>query len=324
MKSNGMVVKKAVSIYQKIGILVILVVEIIVFSLATEKFLALNNIMLIGRQISFVGMSAVGMTMVLLLGEIDISVGSILAFSGCVTAKLMMESGWDILPAALVSVLLSMVFGLITGFFVTKLKISSLIATLAMQQIIKGCTYLLTGGIPIKIQSDEFKFLGQGFIAGVVPVPIVFMLVLFIVGYIVLHKTSFGRRIYAVGGNAEASRLSGIKTDRIKIIVFVISAAAAAVAGVIMASRLGTGQPSTGSDFGMDVLTATVLGGVMLIGGKGKIVNVFIGTVIIGILTNGLVLLDVLEYWQWIVKGLVFVFALAMSNLELIVNKDSR
>jgi len=322
MKSNGLAVQKAVSIYQKIGILVILVVEIIAFSLMTNKFLALNNIMLIGRQISFVGMSAVGMTMVLLLGEIDISVGSILAFSGCITAKLIMEAGWAFVPAAIVAILLSMVFGVITGFFVTKLKISSLIATLAMQQIIKGCTYLLTGGIPIKIQNDSFKFLGQGFIAGVVPVPIIFMLILFIIGFIVLHKTSFGRRIYAVGGNTEASRLSGIKTDRIKIIVFIISAAAAAIAGVIMASRLGTGQPSSGSDFGMDVLTATVLGGVMLIGGKGKIVNVFIGTVIIGILTNGLVLMDVLEYWQWIVKGLVFVFALAMSNLELIVNRD--
>ena len=322
MNSNKSAVEKAVSIYQKIGILVILVVEIIVFSLMTNKFLALNNIMLIGRQISFVGMSAVGMTMVLLLGEIDISVGSILAFSGCVTAKLIMEAGWAMVPAAIAAILLSMIFGVITGFFVTKLKISSLIATLAMQQIIKGCTYLLTGGIPIKIQNDNFKFLGQGFIAGVVPVPIIFMIILFVIGFIVLHKTTFGRRIYAVGGNTEASRLSGIKTDGIKIAVFVISAAAAAIAGVIMASRLGTGQPSSGSDFAMDVLTATVLGGVMLIGGKGKILNVFIGTVIIGILTNGLVLMDVLEYWQWIVKGLVFVFALAMSNLELIVNKD--
>ncbi|MGI6072327.1 MAG: ABC transporter permease [Lachnospiraceae bacterium] len=322
MKSKRLAVEKAVSIYQKIGILVILVVEIIAFSLMTDKFLALNNIMLVGRQISFVGMSAVGMTMVLLLGEIDISVGSILAFSGCVTAKLIMESGWAFVPAAIVAVLLSMVFGVITGFFVTKLKITSLIATLAMQQIIKGCTYLLTGGIPVKINNDNFKFLGQGFIAGVVPVPIVFMLILFVIGFVVLHKTRFGRRIYAVGGNTEAARLSGIKTDGIKIIVFIISAAAAGIAGVIMASRLGTGQPSTGNDFGMDVLTATVLGGVMLIGGKGKILNVFIGTVIIGILTNGLVLMNVLEYWQWIVKGLVFVFALAMSNLELIVNKD--
>ena len=148
------------------------------------------------------------------------------------------------------------------------------------------------------------------------------MVALFIVGFMILHSTCFGRRIYAVGGNNEAARLSGIKTNRVRIIVFIISAATAGIAGVIMASRLGTGQPSLGSDFAMDVLTATVLGGVMLSGGKGKILNVFIGAIIIGVLTNGLVLLDVLEYWQWIVKGFVFLFAVAMSNIELFINKD--
>ena len=311
-----------ITAYQKFGILVILIAELIIFAILSDKFFATNNLMLVGRQISFFLMSAVGMTMVLLLGEIDSSVGSILAFSGCLAVKLMEEGGINPFIACVIAVAISLIFGFLTGIFVTRFKIPSLIATLAMQQIIKGCTYLLTGGIPIRASSAGFKFFGQGFVFGVVPTPILFMVALFIVGFMILHSTCFGRRIYAVGGNNEAARLSGIKTNRVRIIVFIISAATAGIAGVIMASRLGTGQPSLGSDFAMDVLTATVLGGVMLSGGKGKILNVFIGAIIIGVLTNGLVLLDVLEYWQWIVKGFVFLFAVAMSNIELFINKD--
>ena len=153
---------------------------------------------------------------------------------------------------------------------------------------------------------------------GIIPFPLIIMVIAFICGYIVLNKTYIGRRIYAVGGNKEAARLSGIKTNKYVISTFVMSAVTAGIAGILMMARLGTGQPSIGSDFAMDVLTATVLGGVILQGGKGFVMNVMIGSFIIGILSNGLVMCGVLEYWQWIIKGVVFLFAVAMSNLSLL------
>lgn len=312
---------KAISIYEKIGILIILVLEIVVFALANEHFFTSKNLFIVARQVSFYGIAAVGMTMVLLVGEIDISIGSILAFTGCFCATLITKNGFPMVWTFVLAIAISCVFGLVTGTIVAILNIPSLIATLAMQIIIKGITYLMTGGSSVPGIPDGFKFLGQGFFFNMVPVPVVVMAVAFILGYIVLHKTYIGRHIYAVGGNKEAARLSGIRIKAVIIGTFVASAAMAGIAGILMAGRLGTGQPSTGADFAMDVLTATVLGGVILQGGKGRIANVFVGAFIIGILSNGLVMCGVLEYWQWIIKGVVFLFAVGMSNLESITRK---
>jgi ribose transport system permease protein len=291
-------------------------IEVLIFAIASNKFLTPTNLFLVGRQVSFYGIAAVGMTMVLLVGEIDISVGSILGFSGCFSAFLMVKLSLPIPAAFLITLLLSVVYGIASGLLTTILKIPSLIGTLAVQIIIKGITYLMTNARPINGLSDSYKFWGQGFIFGKIPAPIIIMLVIFIIGFVILNKSYIGRRIYAVGGNKEASRLSGIKTNWIVIGTFVASAITSAIAGMLMAARLGTGQPSIGSDFAMDVLTATVLGGVTLQGGKGSVLNVLVGAFIIGILSNGLVLCGVLEYWQWIIKGFVFLFAVAMSNLD--------
>lgn len=304
-----------IDIYEKVGIFTILILEIIIFAVAKDNFLTSNNLFLVARQVSFTGIAAVGMTMVLLVGEIDISVGSILAFTGCLCATLMTKHNVPVAVAFIVAIVLSCVFGMVTGTLVAVLKIPSLIATLAMQTIIKGFTYLMTGGASVPGIPDSYKFLGQGFVFGAVPVPVIVMLVVFAIGFVFLNKTYHGRRIYAVGGNKEASRLSGIRTKGVVIATFVTSAVTAGIAGILMAARLGTGQPSTGADFAMDVLTATVLGGVSLQGGKGAVLNVLVGSFIIGILSNGLVMLNVLEYWQWIIKGIVFLFAVAMSNL---------
>jgi ribose transport system permease protein len=312
--------RKVISLYEKFGIILILLLEVIIFSAASGKFLTPTNLFLVGRQVSFYGIAAVGMTMVLLVGEIDISVGTILGFSGCFAAFLMVKLGFSIPAAFVVTMLVCSVFGLVSGSLTTYLKIPSLIGTLAMQIIIKGVTYLMTNARPINGLSEKFKFLGQGFVFGKIPTPTIAMAIIFILGFIILNKTYIGRRIYAVGGNKEASRLSGIKTNRIVIGTFIVSAVSAGIAGMLMSARLGTGQPSVGSDFAMDVLTATVLGGVTLQGGKGSVLNVLVGAFIIGILSNGLVLCGVLEYWQWIIKGLVFLFAVAMSNLDYFIN----
>jgi len=314
MKSQS-ISKKLISYYERFGIIIILLLELLIFAVANEYFFTSKNLFLVARQVSFFGIAAVGMTMVLLVGEIDISIGAILAFTGCFSATLI-TNGFPIVYTFILAILISVVFGFVTGMLVSVLKIPSLIATLAMQIIIKGITYLMTGGSSVPGIPESFKFLGQGFFFNLIPVPVVVMIALFIVGYIILHETYIGRRIYSVGGNKEASRLSGIRTKFIIIGTFIASAVMAGIAGILMAGRLGTGQPSTGADFAMDVLTATVLGGVILQGGKGRIVNVFIGAFIIGILSNGLVMCGVLEYWQWIIKGVVFLFAVAMSNLE--------
>lgn len=308
--------KGLVSFYERFGIILLLLVEIVVFSLSSKNFLTVNNLFLVARQVSFYGIAAVGMTMVLLVGHIDISVGAILAFSGCLTATLMTEMNLPIFVAVLISISLSGFFGLITGTITTMLNIYSLITSLAMQIIIKGITFLMTRGASVSNLPKEFKYFGQGFTLEVVPVPVIIMLVTFILGFIILNTTYLGRRIYSVGGNSEAARLSGIHTKSIVIITFVASGITAGIAGVLMAARLGVGQPSTGADFAMDVLTATMLGGISLQGGKGFILNALLGSFIIGILTNGLVMLGVLEYWQWIIKGIVFVTAVAMSSFE--------
>jgi ribose transport system permease protein len=311
--------RKAIDLYEKFGILLILLFEMVFFAFASSKFLTPTNLFLVGRQVSFYGIASVGMTMVLLVGEIDISVGSILGFSGCIAAYFMVKHGFSISIAFIVTIAICSLYGLVSGSLTTMLKIPSLIGTLAMQIIIKGITYLMTNAMPINGLSDDYKFLGQGFVDKI-PLPFIIMIVIFVLGYIILNTTYIGRRIYAVGGNKEASRLSGIKTGRIVVGTFVVSAVTTSIAGMLMSARLGTGQPSIGSDFAMDVLTATVLGGVTLQGGKGSVVNVLVGTFIIGILSNGLVLCGVQEYVQWIIKGTVFLFAVAMSNLESIVD----
>jgi ribose transport system permease protein len=314
--------KNAISIYEKFGIIFILVFEVIVFSVASGKFFTPTNLFLVGRQVSFYGIASVGMTMVLLVGEIDISGGSILAFSGCFAASLMVRNNLPIPFAFLATILVCSLYGLASGTLTTLFHIPSLIGTLAMQIIIKGITFLWTKARSINGLSDAYKFWGQGFVFGKIPTPIMVMLVIFILGFVVLNKTYIGRRIYAVGGNKEASRLSGIKTSKIVTGTFIVSAITSAIAGMLMSARLGTGQPSIGSDFAMDVLTATVLGGVTLQGGKGSVLNVLIGAFIIGILSNGLVLCGVLEYWQWIIKGFVFLFAVAMSNLDTLLSRN--
>lgn len=318
--NNRLTAKKMIALYEKVGIIAILIIEIIIFALAKDNFLTVNNLFLVARQVSFTGIAAVGMTMVLLVGEIDISVGSILAFTGCLCATLMTQYNVPMLLTFLIAIALSCLFGAVTGTLTAVLKIPSLIATLAMQTIIKGCTYLMTGGASVPGIPSSYKFLGQGFVLNVIPVPVIVMAVVFIIGFIILNKTYHGRRIYAVGGNKEAARLSGIRTKRVLIGAFIASGMTSGIAGILMAARLGTGQPSTGADFAMDVLTATVLGGVSLQGGKGSVLNVLIGSFIIGILSNGLVMLNVLEYWQWIIKGLVFLFAVTMSNLDTFGN----
>lgn len=304
------------NLYSTYGVFFILVIEFLIFSLASKSFLTLSNILSVGRQMSFTGIAAIGMTLVMLTGGIDISVGSMLAMAGVLCAKLSADVGLPLWIAVVITLLIGALFGLINGAAVTRLHIPALIATLATQTILKGIAYLLTNAVPVKNLSATYKFLGQGYIFGVIPVPLIITVALYVLAWWYLDKTYLGRRVYLSGGNEEAARLSGINTKWTITGTYVFSGVFAAIAGVLMAARLGSGQPSVGSGFEMDVITATVLGGISVNGGKGKVVNVFVGACIMGVLANGMTMLNINQYLQWIINGLVLLFAVTMSNLR--------
>ena len=304
------------NLYSTYGVFFILVIEFLIFSLASKSFLTLGNILSVGRQMSFTGIAAIGMTLVMLTGGIDISVGSMLAMAGVLCAKLSADVGLPLWIAVVITLLIGALFGLINGAAVTRLHIPALIATLATQTILKGIAYLLTNAVPVKNLSATYKFLGQGYIFGVIPVPLIITVALYVLAWWYLDKTYLGRRVYLSGGNEEAARLSGINTKWTITGTYVFSGVFAAIAGVLMAARLGSGQPSVGSGFEMDVITATVLGGISVNGGMGMVVIVFVGACIMGVLANGMTMLNINQYLQWIINGLVLLFAVTMSNLR--------
>ena len=304
------------NLYSKYGVFLILIIEFVIFSVANSSFLTPSNILSVGRPMSFTGIAAIGMTLVMLTGGIDISVGSMLAMAGVLCAKLSADLGMPLWVAVIFTLLLGALFGLINGVSVTRFHIPALIATLATQTILKGIAYLITNAVPVKNISDTYKFLGQGYLFGIVPVPLVITIALFVLAWWYLDKTYLGRRVYLAGGNEEAARLSGINTKLTITSTYVLSGIFAAIAGVLMAARLGSGQPSVGSGFEMDVITATVLGGISVNGGKGRVVNVFVGACIMGVLANGMTMMNINQYLQWIINGVVLLFAVTMSNLR--------
>ena len=319
MKTDKMLDKRAkfVKLYSKYGILCILILEIAMFSLGSPSFLTVNNLLTVCRQVSFAGIAGVGLTMVVLVGGIDISTGMMLALSGVLCVKLNAEMGVPLWLSIIITLLVALLFGIISGEVTARLRVPALITTLAFQTVFKGVAFLLTNAIPIYGISDQFKFLGQGYIFGVVPFPLVIMIIIFALGYWIMEKTYIGRYIYAVGGNPEAARLSGINTKRITVFTFAMCMFFTAISGIMMAGRLGSGQPGTGAGFEMDVITSVTLGGISVTGGRGSVLYVAIGALIMGILSNGMMLLGVSEYIQWIIQGAVLVFAVSMSSLEI-------
>lgn len=306
---------KIKNLINKFGIYVILIIIFVFFAICTDSFLSPKNLFNIGRQVSMIGICAVGMTMVLLTGGIDISVGSIIALVGVVCAKLTVEGNIPFYLSAVLAILVGTLCGLIVGFMVMKFDVSPLIATLAMQTIARGLAFILTGGIPVYGLPDSARFVGQGYIAGV-PTPLILMVVIFAVGFWLLEKTRFGRHVYAIGGNEEVSRLSGINVPLRKMQIYSLSGLFASIAGIIMLSRINSGQPAVSEGFEMDVITGAVLGGVSVAGGEGRILNVVAGVLVMGILSNGMVLLNLDEYWQWVVKGIVLFVAVAFDNVQ--------
>lgn len=291
-----------------------LILLIIMISVLNPAFLDLSNLLNLLRQISINGLIAFGMTFVILTGGIDLSVGSILALSSACIA-LMITSGVDPIIAIILGVLIGFILGVVNGLFVTKGNMAPFIATLATMTIFRGLTLVVTDGNPITNLGDNYLFqlFGKGYFFGV-PVPAVTMTIVFIVLFILLHKTIFGRHTYAIGGNEIASKISGIKVDRVKIFIYGISGLMAALAGAILTSRLNSAQPTAGTAYELDAIAAVVLGGTSLTGGKGRIVGTLIGVLIIGVLNNGLNLLGVSSFYQQVVKGVVILIAVLIDR----------
>jgi ribose transport system permease protein len=301
-------------VIQKLGPLIGLIVIVVILSILSSDFLTLNNIFNVLRQVSINALIAFGMTFVILTGGIDLSVGSILALSSAYTAGLL-TNGTDPILAILVGLLAGTAMGAINGLIITKGKVAPFIATLATMTIYRGFTLVYTEGRPITGLSESvtFQMFGKGYFFGI-PFPIITMIIAYFILYFLLRKTTFGRGIYAIGGNEEASRLSGLRVDRIKIGVYSLIGLLSALAGTTLASRLNSAQPTAGAAYELDAIAAVVLGGTSLSGGRGWIFGTLIGALIIGVLNNGLNLLNVSSFYQQVVKGGVILLAVILDR----------
>lgn len=295
------------------GIVLVMFMFMIVFSIASPNFLTFNNFINVLRQISPVAIASVGMTMVIVTGGIDLSVGSVMAFVGVLCAHVMKEFNMPVPLVILLGLAVGAVFGFINGFAIAKTNIPSFIFTLAMMTGIRGVCYILTRGMPIFGFTKDFDFLGKGFLLGI-PIPVLLMFLIFFIGWVIMNKTRFGRYVYAMGGNKEATRLSGVNVHRNLILTYVICSVLAAFAGLVSLSRLSSGQPSAGENFAFDIVTAVVLGGISITGGEGKFTGVIFGAIILGILSNGMTLLNVYDYYQMVIKCIVLILAVGFDQ----------
>lgn len=303
--------------------LIALILMIVAMSLLSDKFLSVNNGWNVMRQISVNVVVSVGMTLVILTGGIDLSVGSILALSGAVAAGLLkngiaVESadlfiGFTLLGAILAASLVGAGLGAFNGIAITRFRVPAFVATLAMLTIGRGLTMLWTGGFPITGLGDAFAFLGTGWFLRI-PMPVWISAAVVIFFTVLSKKTKIGRYIYAVGGNERASKLSGLKVKKIKIFVYACSGLLAAIGGILVTARLDSAQPNAGMGYELDSIAAVVIGGTSLSGGRGSVLGTVLGALIIGVLNNGLVLLNVSPFWQQVIKGLVILLAVIIDR----------
>lgn len=311
MKEN-----KVLNTIKSQAIWVVLVALVIVFTIANPRFISPNNLLTLLRQVSMYGIASIGMTFVILLGDIDLSTGTIISFVNIICAYMMVNMGIHPVIAILVSLVAATLIGVLNGFMVSTVGIPAIIATYATQTAFYGLALIICGGMPISGFSKGFAVIGQGYV-GIVPIPVIIMIVCFAIGSFILNKTYFGRYFYAVGGNVEAAKLSGIRVSRIKYLVFAISGFFAGLAGIVMLSRTASGNASSGADgFEFEVITCVVLGGVSVTGGVGRMSGVVAGTFIIGALKNGMVLMNVNSYVQKIVMGVVLALAVGFDCIQ--------
>ena len=307
MKEN-----KVLNMIKSQGIWVVVIVLMLAFTIANPRFIYPANLLMMLRQVAVWGIASIGMTFVILLGDIDLSTGSIITFVNVLCSYMMVNMGVPMGLAIVIALAASTAIGLLNGFMVSTIGIPALIATFASQTAFSGIALIICNGQPINGFTEAFKVFGQGKI-GPVPVPVIIMALCFALGSFILNKTYFGRYFYAVGGNIEAARLSGIRTGRVKYLVFALSGFFAGLAGLVLLSRTNSGMGNAGLGYEFKVITCVVLGGVSVSGGFGRISGVVAGTFIIGALQNGMVLMNLNTWVQDIVLGIVLVLAVGFD-----------
>lgn len=285
----------------------------LVLALSTPKFFTVPNLMIIGTQVSINALLAFGVTFVIITGGIDLSLGSMVAVTGVVAATFAHPDTYPVLVPILAGLLAGVAIGAFNGFVVTKSKVPPFIVTLGTMTIGRGLALILSKGRPISNLSEEFNFIGGGNIAGI-PFPIIILIVAFVICSVLLNKTVLGRYMYAVGGNEPAARASGIKVNNVKMWVYTICGLLSAMGGILLTSRITTGQPNAGTGFELDAIAAAIIGGTSTSGGTGTITGTLIGALLIGVISNSLDLLNVTSYYQQVVMGVIIIGAVVLDS----------
>ncbi|WP_413451726.1 ABC transporter permease [Georgenia phoenicis] len=300
--------------WDRVGILVVLIALVALMAVIAPNFASVDNLMNVARSISVNAILAAGMTFVIITAGIDLSVGSTVAVSG-VVAVMTAISGAPTPLAVVLGVLAGAVMGLVNGALTAYLSLAAFIVTLGTMTFGRGLAYTMTGGQPIVDNTIGFRDIGNGYIAGI-PAPVVVMAVVYLAAWFLLERTRYGRHVYAVGGNSEAARLAGVNVKAVTTSVYVIAGACAGLAGIIFAARVVSAQPTAGDGYELDAIAAVVLGGTSLMGGRGRIIGTLIGSVILGVLTTGLILMNVPFFTQLLIKGAVIILAVVIDSLK--------
>ncbi|MBU3876640.1 ABC transporter permease [Faecalicatena sp. AGMB00832] len=292
----------------------------IAFAVASPTFLTMSNIIGVFRQISTNGILAIGMTLVIITGGIDLSIGPLAAIAGVVSAMILEKNPDLFIPAVLSGIVAAAIMSMWTGFLVAKMRIAPFIASLSTMSIAKGIALLIADGVPHTISNESYIKLGNGYLwdpnktGGLsIPTPVLVIFIVAIVIGIILYKTKYGRHIYAVGGNENAAIASGINAARVKFCTYVLNGLLCGIAGIVLAGRITSGQPTAATGYEMDAITAVIVGGTSMTGGVGKIGGTIIGALIIGVLNNGLILMGVSSYYQQIIKGIIIAVAVLLD-----------
>ena len=302
---------------RRYGIFFVLLIIVVALCICSPTFRTQKNIISVFQQIATNGLIAFGMCFVITAGGIDLSVGSMIPLVGVLSAMLL-KNGWALLPAIVVPIIIVTCCGFINGFLIARFGFFPFVVTLAMQLVIRGTGYIISGGYQIPIANLNYLKLYSYRIAGILPVPTLILLIVGVMAFFLMHKTTFGRYIYAVGGNPNAARASGINVLWIRTFSFVISAFCTSLAGIILTAKVAAGQPNIGTGYEGDAIAACVIGGTSFAGGIATIPGTFCGIIIIGLIYNGMNMLGVSSYWQVICKGLLILGAI---SLDMAINK---
>ncbi|GAA0794622.1 ribose ABC transporter permease [Faecalicatena orotica] len=301
--------------FNKFTVLILLIIVIAYFGITAPGFMTIGNGMSLLRQIAVLGILSTGFSMVMIAGGLDLSISSQLSLVSCATA-MMIVNGVPSILACIGGIVIAVLISTFNGFAIVTTGMPAMICTLAMQQVLQGVVYIFTGASPVYGLPNSMKIIGQGYIFGIVPIPIIIMIAIFLIGAFILNRTYLGRYFYAVGSNEEATRLSGLSSKKIMILSYVINGIFVGLASIVLMSRIASGQPLAGQGYEMDVITACVVGGIAFSGGKGKMLGVVQGVLVMGVLSNGLGVKGVDSYTQLLCKGIVLIVVVSIDCLR--------